>query len=89
MNTEYELTALRSIREINIAIRDLENQQAAVTKRYKRGIKMLESEICTIEESLDDGGTIETMEPWTVRSPECWKLIADPQLDNIEDDNVV
>jgi hypothetical protein len=59
MNTEYELTALRSIREINIAIRDLENQQAAVTKRYKRGIKML------------------------------GKLIADPQLDNIEDDNVV
>ena len=36
-----ELKALREMREINIAMRELSNQASAVSKRYKQGVKML------------------------------------------------
>tara|TARA_R110000796_G_scaffold16726_11_gene52153 strand:+ start:451 stop:720 length:270 start_codon:yes stop_codon:yes gene_type:complete len=89
MNENFELKALRCMREINIAIRDLENQSSVVSKRYKRGIKLLQTEICSIEASLDDGGTIEGCEPWNVQSAELKTLIADPKLSSIAEDNIV
>jgi len=90
MNQAYELTALRSIREINIASRELENQAAATSKRYKKGIKMLQTEIAAIEASLDDGGsTLEGTEPWNVQTQKLKKLIADPSLANIEEDSSI
>lgn len=89
MDNTYELNALRSIREATIAIRDLENQATATAKRYKKGIKFINAHISTIEQSLDDGGTIDGLEPWTVASPSINRLISNPILDNIEEDNTI
>jgi len=86
VDDKYELTALRAIRETSLAIRELESQAAATAKRYKRGIKLLSSEVNTIEATLDDGGAIEGMEPWNIQSEKLKALIADPKLDNIDDD---
>ena len=89
MNETYKLTALRSIREISIAIRDLENQSSATSKRYKKGIKILQAEVDAIEASLDDGGTLPGTEPWNIQSQQIKLLIADPSLSNIEEDNSI
>ena len=89
MNDNYELQALRAIREINLSIRELENQSAATSKRYKRGVKLLQSETTAIEASLDEGGSIEGMEPWNIQGEKLSLLIANPILENIEDDYLV
>ena len=85
MNDTYELQALRAIREINLSIRELENQAASTSKRYKRGVKLLQSETTAIEASLDEGGAIEGMEPWNIQGEKLSLLIANPVLENIED----
>jgi hypothetical protein len=89
MEQIYELTALRSIREIHIAVRDLENQAAATSKRYKKGIKTLLGEVSAVEASLDDGGVIEGMEPWNIQSEQIKSLISNPVLSNIGEDNLI
>lgn len=89
MDNTYELNALRSIREATIAIRDLENQAVATSKRYKKGAKIINGYISSIEASLDDGGTIEGLEPWNSISPSLKKLISNPIVDNIEEDNSI
>ena len=89
MDNKFELNALRSIREATIAIRDLENQAAATAKRYKKGIKTINAYISSIEQSLDDGGTIEGCEPWKVAGAYVGQLILNPVLDNIAEDNTV
>lgn len=90
MDNSTELVALRDLREINLAIRDLENQQAAVAKRYRRGIKLLEKEISSVEQMLDDEGIqIEGTEPWNIRIPELKSLIANPIIDAIPEDTSV
>jgi len=89
MNDTYELQALRAIREINLSIRELENQAASTSKRYKRGVKLLQSETTAIEASLDEGGAIEGMEPWNIQGEKLSLLIANPVLENIEDDYLV
>ena len=89
MEDTYELNALRSIREATIAIRDLENQAAATSKRYKKGAKSIQGYIATIESSLDDGGAILGTEPWVTASPILKRLISNPMLENIEEDNSI
>lgn len=89
MDNTYELNALRSIREATIAIRDLENQATATAKRYKKGIKSINSYIATIEQSLDEGGTIAGLEPWNIAGTTISRLISNPILDNIEEDNTI
>jgi hypothetical protein len=91
MDNTYELTALRSIREATIATRDLENQATATAKRYKKGIKLINAHIATIERSLDEGGlhTFDGLEPWTVADPKINRLISNPVLENIEEDNTI
>jgi len=89
MDNTYELNALRSIREATIAIRDLENQATATAKRYKKGIKSINAHISSIEQSLDDGGTIGGLEPWNVAAPTISRLISNPVLENIEEDNTI
>jgi len=89
MEDTYELTALRSIRIATSAIRDLENQSSATSKRYKKGIKSLSSYIHSVEASLDDGGTMEGCSPWEVMPAKMRDLIANPCLSNIEEDNSV
>ena len=90
MDNSTELVALRDLREINLAIRDLENQQAAVAKRYRRGIKLLEKEISSVEQTLDEGGVqIEGTEPWNARNPELKALIANPVIEAIPEDTSV
>jgi hypothetical protein len=89
MDNTYELNALRSIREATIAIRDLENQATATAKRYKKGVKNIYGYISTIEASLDDGGTIEGMEPWNSISPSLKRLLSNPIVDNIEEDSSI
>lgn len=89
MDNTYELNALRSIREATIAIRDLENQAAATSKRYKKGAKSIQGYISSIEASLDEGGTIDGLEPWVSANPSLKRLIANPILENIEEDNSI
>ena len=90
MDGNTELTALRDLRETSLAIRDLENQQAAVAKRYRRGILLLKKEIASTEQTLDEGSNLMTgTEPWTLRSPTISNLIANPILTNIPEDTSV
>jgi hypothetical protein len=89
MNETNELKALRFIREINIAIRELENQSSATSKRYKKGVKMLQKEICSVEALLDDGAIIEGTEPWVILTQQLRSLIFNPTLSNIEEDNSI
>lgn len=90
MDQTFELTALRDIREITISIRELEIQASAVSRRYKRGIKMLNSELLSIEQTLDEGGEgFDNMNPWDIRSEELKRLISVPGLVNIPEDNLV
>ena len=89
MEDTYELTALRSIRLATSAIRDLENQSSATSKRYKRGIKTLSSYIYSVEASLDDGGCLEGTAPWESMPAKLRDLMANPCLNNIEEDNSV
>ena len=84
-----ELKALREMREINIAMRELSNQASAVSKRYKQGVKMLEKQFLSIEACLDDGGCFPGTEPWKIQSPEIEKLIRNPVLANIPEDSSV
>ena len=86
---EYELTALREMREINIAMRELSIQAGSVSKRYKQGIKMLEKQFLSIESCLDDGGCFPGTEPWVIQGKELINLIKDPVLSNIPEDNAV
>jgi|TARA_E500000318_G_scaffold49525_1_gene46484 hypothetical protein len=87
MDKETELKALRDMRDITFAIRDLETQQAAVAKRYRRGIKSLQIELCSCEQGIEDGGMpMEGCEPWNTRSDNLKQLIANPVLSNIEED---
>ncbi len=89
MDNIYELNALRSIREATIAIRDLENQAAATSKRYKKGIKSINAYIASIEQSLDDGGAIDGLEPWNTAGAYVGQLISNPVLENIAEDNTI
>lgn len=86
MDENTELTALRDMRDITFAIRDLENQLAAVSKRYKRGIKTLEREVAATEQALDEGVQIDGCEPWNSRSDQLKALISNPTIENIEED---
>lgn len=87
MDSQKELTALRSIREVNIAIRELESQAAETARLYKKGVKQLLSHILSIESFLDDGGVIiEGTEPWNMQSDQIKSLIDNPVLSNIEQD---
>ena len=87
MDEKSELTALRDMRDIAFAIRDLETQQAAVARRYRRGIKMLQKEMASCEQAIEDGeATIEGCQPWEIRGEGIKRLIANPLLINIEED---
>lgn len=90
MDEKKELKALRDMRDIAFAIRDLETQQAVVTKRYRRGIKSLQIELASCEQAIEDEGiSIEGCQPWEIRSEQLKRLIANPILTNIEEDTNV
>lgn len=85
---KQELELLRDAREIDIARASLESQLSAITKRFKRGIRMLEAEKQTTTSNIDllplpGGSPIET------RSEEMRALIANPSLANIPEDSDV
>lgn len=87
MDAHIELTALRDMRDIAFAIRDLESQQQAVAKRFRRGIRSLQTELAACEQAIEDEGiTIDGTQPWNTRSEELKKLIADPTLANVAED---
>jgi len=87
MDAKIELIALRDMRDIAFAIRDLENQQQAVAKRFRRGVRSLQTELAACEQAIEDEGiTIEGTQPWQTRSDELIKLIADPTLSNVAED---
>ena len=87
MDEKSELTALRDMRDIAFAIRDLEIQQAAVARRYRRGIKMLQKEMASCEQAIEEEDiTIEGCQPWEIRTEDLKRLIANPVLTNIEED---
>lgn len=87
-NTE-ELNALRDLRETNLAIKELEQQQAIVSKNFKRGIRLLQREASITESQIDDGGVMEGCESWNVRHEAIKRLISNPCIENIPEDNNV
>lgn len=87
-NTE-ELNALRDLRETNLAIKELEQQQAIVSKNFKRGIRLLQREAAMTESQIDDGGVMEGCESWNVRHDSLKQLISNPCIQNIPEDNNV
>lgn len=90
MEDPFELTALRDLREIDLAVRDIQNQQAMVAKRFKEGIKLLQKEAYTVEAQLaDQTESINGAEAWNTRSPILRTLINDPRLENIPEDSLV
>lgn len=89
MDNPQELKALRDLREINLSIKELEQQQTIVSKNFKRGIRLLQKEASTTESQLDDGGVMEGCESWTVRHEVLQKLISNPCIENIPQDNNV
>jgi hypothetical protein len=90
MEDPFELKALRDLREIDLAIRDIQSQQALVAKRFKEGIKLLQKEAYTVEAQLaDQSESIKGAEAWNTRSPILRTLINDPRLENIPEDNLV
>ena len=89
MDNTQELNALRDLREVNIAIKDLELQQAQNSKNYKRGIRLLQREVALTESILDDGGVMEGCESWKVRHEALKTLIDNPCLENIPEDTNV
>ena len=90
LEKEKELKALRDLREINLAITSLENQQQRVSRRFKRGIRMLENEALTVEGFIDVGASgIDGTEPWNTRGEKLDDLINVPVLTNIPEDTNV
>ena len=89
MEDTYELTALRSIRLAANAIKELENQSSATSKRYKKGIKSLSAYINSVDASLDDGGALEGCAPWETMPVKLRDLMNNPCLSNIEEDHAV
>ena len=89
MDNTQELNALRDLRETNLAIKELEQQQAIVSKNFKRGIRLLQREAAMTESQIDDGGVMEGCESWNVRHTSIKQLISNPCIENIPEDNSV
>jgi hypothetical protein len=81
-----ELQLFKDLREIDIAIKQLETHAASVSKRFKRGIRMLLKEKLNVEKEIDSKSV--TSENAT-RSRALRRLIADPQLKHIPEDTNV
>lgn len=86
MDNTTELNYLRSRRETEIAMRDLENEAANVAKRYKKGIKALsfhvegiDTEIDSPEEIMPGMSVLDTIDE------DLQRLIADPTLENVKE----
>lgn len=87
---EKELNALRDLREVHLAIKSLESQQQRVSRRFKRGIRMLQQEASSIEGFIDTGSSaIDGAEPWNTRGEDLGLLIASPVLTNVPEDTNV
>jgi len=84
-----ELKALRDLREINLAIKDLETQASVVSKKFKLGVRLLQRESSITENHLEDGYVMDGCESWNVRHEKIRNLINDPKLDNIPEDSSV
>lgn len=89
MDTNTELQYLRSRREAEIAISDLETEAASVAKRYKVGVRELLAYITSIDSEIEEGGAMQGMSIVETISPELKQLIADPTLDNVKGDTAV
>lgn len=85
METTTELKLLREIHDSDLAIRKLNNDAAAVSKKYKRGIKVIEQHRMSLEDELTDP-TMKGMSAIENKSPELEQLLADPALGNIPED---
>lgn len=90
MENTTELNYLRSRREAEIAMRDLESEAANVSKRYKKGVKALAMHVWEIDKEIDGmtdlipgTGVLETMDV------DLKRLVADPTLNNIRLENNV
>ena len=89
MENAQELKALRDLREINLAIKDLELQSSNTSKNYKRGIRLLQKEASLTESQIDDGGVMDGCESRNVRHANLKQLINNPCIENIPQDNSV
>lgn len=89
METTQELDYLRARRAAEIAIRDLENEAASVSKRYRLGVKSLICHIQSIDTEIDEGGAMAGLGVLETISSDVTRLMADPTLQNIPDDTNV
>ena len=71
---EKEVEILRDLRELNLAKKELEIQQSLISKKIKRGIRLIEKEILSVEGEIDAGIFIEGIEARNTRSPELKSL---------------
>ena len=86
--TEVELNAYRDLREIELAKRTLEIQQAEINRTFKKGLNQLRKAALDVESELDNGfdDQLITVPAQENRSPEIKILIKDPRLENIVGD---
>ncbi len=90
MDQNTELTARRDMRDIAFAIRDLETQQQAIAKRFRRGVRILQKELASCEQAIDEASPVmEGMKPWEIRGEEVKRLIADPSIKHVPEDTSV
>lgn len=86
---QREVEVLRDLRELNIAKKELEVQHSLISRKIKRGIKLLDKEILSVEGEIDAGIFIDGTESRNTRSPELKRLVSDPCLETIPEDNDV
>ena len=86
---QKEVQTLRDLRELTLARKELEVEGSLISKRIKKGIKLIDQEIASVEKELDQGTFIEGTEARVMRSPQLALLISDPRLEHIPEDNEV
>lgn len=90
MENTTELNYLRSRREAEIAMRDLEAEAANVAKRYKKGVKALAMHVWEIDKEIDGmTDVMPGMSALDTMDVDLKRLVADPTLDNIRVENNV
>ncbi len=84
MQDTTELTLLRDLYNIDVAIKSLESQLQNTSKEYKQGIRQLVKERSSVEAAICDGNeSMDGTTPEETRSPFLTKLINDPSLESI------
>lgn len=84
MENEKLFARLRDLRDIQLAIQELESDKSRQNKRYQQGVRMLWREYHKVDAEIEDpGSSFDGMAAMDTRSQELRQLIADPVYRNI------